>query len=208
MSPEPYVIIRRLLAALKLPSGTGNLISYAQAIHDSMKNNSIFSGSAATLTLLDAAIVDLSKKEAGCKQKPPVNTIPERDAAKVIVKDLLETLKMDVQKLADADKPNAAAIITASSMFVKEVFIRGKRTNDAENGTEPGTAVLTAAGDGAHEWRMSTDNENWTPLNATLTGTNTVTGLTSGLKYYFQNRRILRNGKYGEWSDSTDLRID
>jgi hypothetical protein len=207
MSPLLYLIVKKCIAVLKCPRKIGDFIFYARAIHDAMKADAQFAASLPTLALLDTAIQDLEKAQSGCQQKPPTYTTEERDAAKVVVKDFLETLRMDVQKVADADKPNAEAIILAASMHVKVISIREKRKNSAENGTEPHSVFLTAEGEGAHEWRQSQDNNVWIPLPATLVGTTTVYNLIEREKYYFQNRRILTKGRYTEWSQSVDINV-
>ena len=87
------------------------------------------------------------------------------------------------------------------------VVWHGKQQNTAENGVEEGSVDLTAEGSGAHEWRMSTDGESWTALPATLTSKVTVSELTPGMVYYFQNRRILPNHEKSEWSQAIKIRV-
>ena len=207
MSPILYVIIKKIIAVLKVPRRIGDKISYASAIHNAMKSNLLYAGSQATLQLLDTAIQDLAKKQSGLKQKPPIYTTTERDEALVVVLDLLNTLKLDVQKLADADKPNAESIVEGASMHVKKITIREKRKNSVENGPEPGMVLLTAEGEGAHEWQISTDNEIWSHLKSTLGGETKSTNHKAGDKLYFRNRTILPNDEYGEWSVGLDIWI-
>ena len=45
------VIIKKIIAVLKCPKSHPKFIIYAKAIFDAMKNNTLFSGSAATLAI-------------------------------------------------------------------------------------------------------------------------------------------------------------
>jgi len=66
---------------------------------------------------------------------------------------------------------------------------------------------LTGEGAGAHEWRISTEEINWTLLPASLIAKTTVPDLTPGTVYYFQNRRMLPNNEKTEWSQSVKIRV-
>jgi hypothetical protein len=208
MSTIPLVIIKTIIAVLKKPVKVGDLITYAKAVYKAMKANALFAASLATLAELETAITALYDAETGHKQKPPTVSTEARNAAKTAVNKLLNTLRDDVQKVADDDPPNAEAIIVAAAMFVKKSSARGKQKNTAENGNEPGTVVLTAEGKGGHEWRMSQDDENWIPLEYTGTSKTVVKGLKSGEIYYFQNRKVYTKGVKSEWSQSIKIRVN
>lgn len=109
--------------------------------------------------------------------------------------------------MADADPANAEAIINSSAMSVKKRRSHGPQQNSAENGNGDGIVHLTAEGPGPHEWRMSSDGNQWTPLPASMTTKTTVSELASGGVYYFQNRRMLTRDEKSEWSQSVKIRV-
>jgi len=202
------VAIHRIQAALEFPKHVEDFVTYAQAIHDSMTSSTYFTTLAAKLTQLAADITTLQGKETGLKTKPPTNTSADRDAALIVVQNDLRSLKADVQGIADADMPNAEAIITASGMHVKKIGTISKQDFVARQGAVSGTVDLVAKGipgnHGAHEWAMSPDGTVWTPLTTTIYATTTVTGLTPGSEMEFRHREILADGP-GDWSQAEVL---
>lgn len=202
MSEAILTIIYYCIAVLKLSRKVPEILIKGRTIHTSMSNNTVYVGSAATLVLLDAALVELDENEVGMRTKPPVKTVAERNATLVTVKSILKTLRLDVQKLADADPVNAEIIITGASMEVKIVTRRQKQKNDVKNTGNAGEVIVFAEGSGPHEWEKSSDNITFTPLHSTMVAQIVVEGLTVGQKLYFRNRKMLHNGEYGNWSQS------
>ena len=92
-------------------------------------------------------------------------------------------------------------------MSTKKATIAGKPKNTAKDGIEEGSVILGAEGSGAHEWRMSTDGTTWALLPASFTAKTSVSNLTPGTVYYFQNRRMLTNGEKTEWCQSVKIRV-
>jgi len=91
-------------------------------------------------------------------------------------------------------------------MSVKNPASHEKQQNAAEVGVEDGTLVLTGEGAGAHEWRVSTDEIVWTYITPSYTSKTIATDLISNTYYYCQNKKMLRNNKKGEWSQSIKIR--
>ena len=200
-------LIKQATVALNFPTVISNFILFARAIFTAMLNNPYFKASAEKVTRLGTHIEALYNAETACNTKPPTGSVDARNAALEAVKADLKSLRNDVQEAADADPDNAIAIITSASMDVKKPASHGKQQNSAENGIEEGSVELTAEGAGAHEWRMSTDEKIWTLLPSTYTSKTTVSDLTSGTIYFFQNRRMLRNKEKSEWCQSIKVRI-
>jgi len=205
MSAYPYIIVKRVLVALKFPRSAPKFIIYSRAIHDEMKADAQFAALLPKLTVLDTHLTTLSGNETASKLKPPTCSIEERDASWVVVKDDLRELGMEVQKLADADKPNAETIITAAGMGTKTVSIRQKQKNTAKDGPVEGSVILTAEGKGPHNWRISKDEIVWTILLGTLGASKRVNDLDEGEKYFFQNAKIPKNEEDTTWSESVSL---
>jgi len=200
MATKPKTVIKRVVVSLNFPKKIPDFIVYAKAIYKAMANNAYFTAFLAKITNLNNDIVQLDIAETACKTKPPTGSVDARNAALEVVKTDLRSLHSDVQNVADATPAKAEAIIISASMAVKKYNPHGKRQNSAKNGIEEGTVILIAEGTGPHEWRMSTDQTNWTSLPASITAKTTVNNLTSGMVYYFQNRQMLTKGEKTEWS--------
>ena len=190
---------------LKFPDVIAVFIVYAKAIYTAMIGNPLFAALATKVTNLSVDITALYDAETGFKTTPPTKTIQQRDKALEKVKADLRSLRNDVQAIADADPTNAEAIIAGAGMAAKDQAVHGKQKNSAKYGVDPGSVVLTAEGAGAHEWRVSTDEKEWTQLSPTLKAKATVKDLKAGITYYFQNRKMLRNDERTEWSQSVRI---
>ena len=199
-------ILKRVTVALNIPTAVSNLIVFARAILLAMLNNPRFVAAASTLIDLGANIKVLEDAESACKTKPPTESIANRNKAKEAVKANLRALRLIVQQAVDNDPENAISIITSANMSVKNESSHGKQQNTAEVGIEIGTINLTAEGEGAHEWRMSTDDKTWIPLSASHDSKTIASDLESGTIYYFQNHRILPRNEKWEWSQSIKIR--
>lgn len=199
--------IKRILVALNLPSQIGDFIIFAKAIYKAMVSSVHFTASASKISKLNADILALDMAETACNTKLPTGSVEARNACVELVKADLRSLCKDVQDVADSDPANAQAIIVSAGMSVKKMPSHAKQQNTAKDGAEEGTVELTAEGAGAHEWRMSTDDETWSLLPASFTSKTTVNRLTSGLVYYFQNRRLMSNDEKTDWSQSVKIRV-
>ena len=207
ISKSIKVVVKRVIAVLAFPTNVPAFIKYAETIHDSMKASTVYSASAAHLTTLANDTATLQLYETACKTKPPTKTIADRNGVIVTVKADLRSARSDVQILADANPNNAIQIITDAGMKVKLESLPGKRKSTAKDSAEQGSVDLEGEGAGPHEFRMSTDNKTWIPLEASITEKLTVTGLTSGTLYYFQNRQMLAKGVKTAWTDSIEFRV-
>ena len=201
------MVTKLITVVLNFPTVIAVFIVYAKAIYMAMFENPHFTASAAKVTKLNTDIIALDAAETGCKTSPPTKTVEERNAALEKVKADLRSLRIDVQEVADADPANADAIIASAGMSSKDPAHHGRQQNTAKDGVEQGSVDLTGEGAGAHEWRISTEEINWTLLPASLIAKTTVPDLTPGTVYYFQNRRMLPNNEKTEWSQSVKIRV-
>lgn len=200
-------LMKRVTVALNFPTVISSFIVFVNAIILAMEHNAYFASLVPKITQLSSDLKILENLEAACNTKPPTASVSARNAALLMVQNELRTLRNDVQNIADADPGNAQAIIESSGMSVKKPITHSGRQNTAEDGVDEGSVDLTAEGAGVHEWRMSTDDETWTLLPASFTSKTTVKELTTGLVYYFQNRRIQPNHEKSEWSQSVKIRV-
>ena len=200
---------KKVIAVLNYPNGIEDTIQYGDDIHDSMFPKARYAALLPKLLLLDGALTNLHKAQIACTTTPPTGTVDDRDAKMIIYKDILLDIKIDVQKLADADKPNARTSIEEAGMQVRGDGVRGKRKNKAKNGPEEGQALLEAEGGGPHNWRYSIDNQvTWILVPGTTDGHAVINKLPVGAKVYFQTAPILTKGREAPWSDPFSLRIN
>ncbi len=197
----------RILVALNFPTIIADFIVFAKTIYKAMFNNATFTASAAKVTALNADILLLDTAETNCNSIPPAGTVATRNTLLEKVKTDIRVLRNDVQSVADASPANAEAIIKSAGMGVKKSTPPGKRKNNAIDGADEGTVILTADTAGPHEWRMTTDEKTWMLLSSGRTAKTTVTGLSSGMVYYFQNRQMLPKNIKSEWSQSVKFRV-
>jgi hypothetical protein len=200
MSTPTVVLQRKAIAVLNLPGNVDKEIVYMNDIYDKMSADSTYSGSAAKLTQFDLLIKDLYKMQVDFKAKPPTKSKQNRDDAREKAELKAHSLKSDVQELANASPDVAEAIITGANMSVKIITVRGKQENTYEWGTEPGTLIFYAAGEGAHEWQSSEDGQTWRNDGATGVAKKTYPFELAGKVKYCRNRQILTHGRYGAWS--------
>jgi len=199
--------IKLRTVVLNFPRIVAVFIVYAKAIYLAMFDNPIFTASAVKVTKLIDDITDLEIAEAGFKRTKPTHTISERNAALEKVKADLRSLRNDVQELASADPRNAESIIESAGMSSKSQALHGKQQNTVKDGVESGSVKLTAEGAGPHNWRISTDEIEWTLLSSSRRARKTVKGLKPGIIYYFQNQRMLPHDAECEWSQSVKIMV-
>jgi len=109
-----------------------------------------------------------------------------------------------VNKIADADPSNAAAIITAGGFFVRKPSTHSKQLLAAKQGPVSGSVMLeakAAARKAAYAWQWSLDQKVWTDLPQTLVARTRVDGLSTPVAHYFRVRAQIQTGQ-GDWSDA------
>jgi hypothetical protein len=201
MSTPNVLTIRKAIAVLKLPRKINDLIIYLRNIYDKMKADTRYSGSLAKLTVLEGQITDLYNIQAAFKAKPPTADKTERDGAANKARLSAESLKRDVQDLADANPSEAEIIITGANMSVKIITVRLPQQNSYAWGDDPDYLIIYAEGEGTHEWQSSEDSETWNNDGATGVAKKTYTEAESSKINYSRNRRVLRHGKYSPWTN-------
>ncbi|HZK94500.1 MAG TPA: hypothetical protein VFC67_09855 [Prolixibacteraceae bacterium] len=200
-------LIKQATAVLNIPKAVRDCILFAQKVGRMMGVSPYFPASSALIAKLVADTIILDDLETVCVTTPLTTNTKARDAARIVVENDLRDLRLDVQKVANADPLNAEIIITSAGMSVKMPGNRGKQQNEAVDGVEEGTIDLIAEGAGPHEWRISTDEKEWTKLDSSRTSTTVVRGLTPGVLYSVQNRMMLTNNEKTEWSQSVKIRV-
>jgi hypothetical protein len=193
------------------------LLALAKAIYDAMlANPTLVPAPKPALAVLLALITALD---------PAPRAVATRAKGMAAVRDQkrdalitgLESQRMYVQTLCDANPEQAVALIKAAAMSVARVTTRDKPVLQAKPGTAPGSVILVAnerllVGRGVHNkalfnWQMSADGgKTWTPLAATPLATTEVSGLTSLTTIAF--RVCVTVGKVtGEWSQAITVLV-
>lgn len=191
------------------------VLALAKAVYDGMLANPTLFPSPnpalavllALLTALDAAQRVVATRVQGAAAL--------RDQKRDALITALESLRMYVQSLCDANPEQAVALIKAAGMSVAQVTTHDKPVLQAKQGAAPGSVILVAnetvlVGKGVHKkalfnWQMSADGgKTWTALPPTPLATTEVAGLTSLATYAF--RVSVTVGKVtGEWSQAVTV---
>ncbi len=190
-----------LLVAMNLPTQTAQFIIKGKVVFSSMMSAPYFEDSKIALEELDTELVVLENSQKGLAQTPPLSTVVIRNAAQARVKNILRRLAADVQTVANKNPEKAAEIIQSSGFEIKKISNKAGNEDKAYDGGNEGEVILQAATAGIHEWRISHDGgTTYDKLDTTTKSSKTVTGLTPGKMVWFQNRAVLTNDTYGEWS--------
>jgi hypothetical protein len=188
----------RSLVSLDLPKKVPALISYATSVVTAMTGNPAFPAPAPTLASITTAInaLQTAQSAAIARTKGAVTARNDKQAALVA---LLQELKAYIQKTADADTENGAALIQSAGVSVKKTAVRKPRVFSAEQGAVSGTAKLVAASAGhrsSYEWQYSVDGgKTWVTAPATLQAKTSVAGLTTGTTVQFRYLAVTRAGQ-------------
>jgi hypothetical protein len=197
----------RILIALALPRAIPALIVYAQNIAKRVTGNAYFPSPAPTPAEITTAVGDLQVAEAAVLTRVK-GSVAVRNQKRAELVALLQQLGGYVQKVADADPANAAAIIESAGFAVRKTATRKPRTFAAKAGPVSGTAALTALFAGArssYEWQYSIDGgKTWIVAPVTIQSKTTIAGLLPGATVQFKYRPVTRTGE-GNWSEPVSL---
>jgi hypothetical protein len=199
----------RSLVSLDLPKKVPALISYATSVVTAMTGNTSFPTPAPTLAAVTTAITALQTAQSAAiaRTKGAVTARNDQQAALVA---LLQELKAYIQKTADADTDNGAAIIQSAGVAVRKTPVRKPRVFSAVQGAVSGTAKLVTASAGpraSYEWQYSVDGgKTWVAALSTLQAKTSVTGLTSGTTVQFRYLAVTKKGQ-GDWSAPVSLLV-
>ena len=207
MCANHLVVVQTVIPALNMPTKIPDFIIRTTAICNDMSRRQRYSASASKLAELTYWIGELVRIQTACKTNPPTELITTRNVVKYKVDQYLSSLRRDVHLLVLHDSPNARQIITEANMVPKTFANNKKFVNKVLKGLVEGSVILYAVGRGYHNWRMSTDNKTWINLDPTSTAKNILYDLEEGVKYYFQNQRVLTKGRKTAWSQSVSIRV-
>jgi hypothetical protein len=168
------------------------------------------------LATLLTQIQDLDTAEQATKTGTK-GTVPVRNAKRAVLVTTLESLRMYVQSLSDANPEQSAAIASAASMAVAKLPLHAKPVLQAKLGASSGTVILIAnatllVGRGVRKkatfnWESSADGgKTWTAVPSTPLSSTTVAGLTPLTTYAFRVC-VTVSKVVGEWSQAVSLLV-
>jgi len=194
--------INRAVVTLKLPRKVPDLIKLAQAIVTAMTGNANFQTPEPPLASVTGATNDLMVAETATQARTRGAAATRNDKRATLVQ-LLEQVKGYIQKTADANMENGAAIIQSAGVSVKKPAVRAPRTFEAKPGAVSGSVKLvakSASHRASYEWQYSTDGgKTWLSAPVTLQAKTTISGLTPGATVTFRYRGVTKTGE-GDWS--------
>jgi len=192
----------RSFVSLRLPRPVPALVTYAQGVVAAMTSNAHFPTPLPPLTDIAAAITALQSAETGALSRLK-GTIVVRNDRKATLVTLLQELRNYVQKTADADPENGAAIIQSSGFSVRKTGVRQPRIFAAQPGAVSGSVEVTAptaARRASYEWQYSTDGgKTWIESAPSLRAKTTIAGLPVASSVQIRYRAVTKAGP-GDWA--------
>ena len=196
------IIVKLLIAVIKMPTKIGDRIIRLQEIVSNLTNNTYFptGWTAGSLTQAQFGLdVTAYITQVTNVKNHVAGAVGLRNAAWTTLKADLQLILAMVQNKANASESIAEAIISSVGFFVRSTQGRQKKQNAAFNTEILGTVTLTADGAGHHEWEMSKDMVTIINLPATTTAQTQVTGLNTGDVWYFRMRKVNSKKKTYNW---------
>jgi hypothetical protein len=195
-------VVRRSIAALKLPKRVPDLISIVRGIVRAVTGNPAFPSPVPSLAAVGAALADLEVAQAVAEMRGK-GAAEARDQTLRALVALVQLLRAYVQNVGDADWENASGIIESAGMQVKRVGVRARREFAVKPGVVSGSVVLVtaaAAKRASYDWAVSADeSKTWQALPTTLQSETRLAGLQPGTTYWFRYRAVTKAG-VGDWS--------
>ena len=196
----------RILVALHLPGPIGLLISFVRAVLLAMTGNPRFPSPTPPLATVAAAASDLETAQGQVKLR--VNgAVATRAAKRAALVQLIETLRMFVQGIADADPANAAAIIESAGFAVRKVNTHGKHAFAVTHGAASGSVnvVAPAVHRASYEWQFSADGgKTWQTAKSTVQAKAVLTGFAPGSALSLRYRASSKASD-GTWSEAIGI---
>jgi hypothetical protein len=197
------------LAILSLPRPVPALITTAQRVTTAMTGNTALPNPVPTLAEVAVAIGALQTAQSAALART-AGAVTARNDRRATLVGLLQELRTYVQKTADADPENSAAIIQSAGMAVKKTPVHKPRVFGATQGAVSGTVKLITASAGnraSYDWEYSVDGgKTWVALPSTLQAKTSVIGLAAGVAALFRYRAVTKTG-VADWSQPVTLLV-
>jgi len=208
----------RVRAVLTLPkSKVATLLAIAKAVYNAFQSNpGLLPQPNPPLATVQPQIqaLDVAQQATSTRTK---GTVAARNAKRDVLVTSLESWRMYVQTLCDANPEQADALIAAAGMAAAKVAVHAKPMLGAKLGIASGSVTLEAnatllVGRGvkkhaAYNWQYSTDGgKTWTNAPATPLATTTIEGLTPLTTYAFRVS-VTVSKTVGAWSQAVSILV-
>ena len=201
--------VHRSLSILSLPRPVPALITTAQRVVTAMTGNTALPTPVPTLAEVAVAIGALQTAQSAALART-AGAVTARNDRRATLVGLLQELRGYVQKTADADPENSAAIIQSAGMAVKKTPVHKPRVFGATQGAVSGAVKLVTASAGtraSYDWEYSADSgKTWVALPSTLQAKTSVIGLAAGTTVLFRYRAVTKAG-VADWSQPVALLV-
>ncbi|HEX7414519.1 MAG TPA: hypothetical protein VF411_10795 [Bacteroidia bacterium] len=211
MPTKNIVAVHHFLVVLKMPKTEDAYINKSKGVFKATTDTTKFTvfptgDPALNPRQFNINIQALDDAQSNLTTKPPLGTAKQRNDAKTVVHDNLESVRLGVQALVNASPKNAYTIAAKAGMEIKVITTHVPKGGSAKKGTVANTWDLIGEGAGHHDWRISADaGKNWTFLPSSGTKKTTTPVLARGVDYLVQSRQVLTKGKFSDWSASIEL---
>ena len=199
--------VKRNVVILNLPRPVPALVTYAQSVVTAVTNNPHFPAPSPTLVEVAAAIAALQNAESAALSRVKGAVVVRNDKKAALV-TLLQELRGYIQKCADADAENGAAIIQSAGLPARKVPAHKPRVFTVKAGAISGAVDIvaaTAARRASYEWQYSTDGgKTWIEAAPGLRAKTTITGLPVATVAQFRYRSVTKAGP-SDWSQAVTL---
>jgi hypothetical protein len=198
--------MKRVIAALNLPRRIHDFIAYARLVATSLGKDPIFVSPTPSLASFEGAVAALEAADVAATIGGP-GARAERDAKRAFVHQALHTLKNYVQHLADANGPEAAAIVQRAGMSVKDARGPSKLPFDLKQGPVSGSLRLRARAAKtrvSYDWQYSLDGESYVDFARTVRADAELKGLVPGTRVFVRYRCVSKAG-VSDWSQVLSL---
>lgn len=201
----------RFVAVLKLPRyQVPLLLTRARGIVERMTGNSWFPSPSPSLTVIQAAIDDLSEAETTVAIGPKGSATP-RDEKRLTLVMRLQALAGYVEAIANANPEQGASIIESAGMYVKKTAGRTAQVFRVRRGRVSGevdVAVPVAGERAAYEVQFSLDGGvSWSAPILENSANTTIPDLPRGAMVHVRYRTTVK-GVTSDWSDPVAILVD
>ncbi|HEX8789351.1 MAG TPA: fibronectin type III domain-containing protein [Polyangiaceae bacterium] len=204
----------RVRAVLTLPkTKVATLLAIAKAVHNAFQSNpGLLPQPNPPLPAVQGQIQGLDTAQQATSTRTK-GTVATRNARRDVLVTSLESWRMYVQTLCDANPEQAEELIAAAGMTVAKVPAHPKPVLAARLGTASGSVTLNAnasllAGRRKHAafaWQYSADGgKTWTNAPATPLASTSIEGLTPLTTYAFRVAATVSK-TVGAWSQAVTL---
>jgi hypothetical protein len=208
----------RVRAVLTLPkSKVATLLAIAKAVYNAFQSNpGLLPQPTPPLATVQGQIqaLDTAQQATATRAK---GTVATRNAKRDVLVTSLESWRMYVQTLCDANPEQADALIAAAAMAVGRLPVHAKPVLGAKLTTASGTVTLEAnatllVGRGvkkhaAYNWQYSADcGKAWTNAPSTPLASTTIEGLTPLTTYSFRVAATVSR-TVGAWSQAITILV-